>query len=166
MPVDFTKLPKPSKAQSGAQGRKKRAARDREIVKQAAREHGIPIAEPDSADGSDEFTQLGPPPLDDPDTALLWVRKFQLVALHVAATKPLSDQLRERLRFVKDLGATLGMTQNRSELEQRVKGLESLLDSAAPTAAVNVQPVTPDATRPPTARGGRRAPRSLPSDTK
>lgn len=82
---------------------------------------------PDSGDGAEEFSKLGPPPLDEPETALEWVRRAQLIATQVAITKPLTDALRERLKWAKDLSAVIGMTFSRSSQEAKVKELETQL---------------------------------------
>lgn len=75
------------------------------------------------ASGAAAFAALGPPPLDDPDTALVWVRKFQLVGLHLAATDP-SLTLKERLSRVQELSKACGLTNNHARLEERFKKLQ------------------------------------------
>ena len=155
-----------AKQLSGAQKRKRKLEAERQAAAKKAAALGVPIVRPSAyapQDGSDEFDQLGPPPLDNPEVALTWVRRYQLTALHVAATKPLTDSLRERLRFVKDFGATIGMTQNRSDLEELAERLEGSLAAIAPTGPVQMRPASANA-RPETSRGGSRSrgPRPVP----
>lgn len=111
-------------------------------------------------DGSDEFAALGPPPIDDPDMALAWVRRYQLTAMYVSATRPLTDSLRERLKLVREFGATIGMTQNRVGLEEIAERLESNLSAAVQNTNAAAQPVPPTA-RPSTARGAPRGPKAI-----
>lgn len=135
----------------------------RKMRKKRAAERSEGAGEAD--DGAGVFAALGPPPLDDPETAMSWVRRYQLTALHVAATKPMTDALRERIKNIKEICATVGMTQSRSDLEEIASRCETLLEGARPRGAVNMQPTT-GLTRPPTARGGKRGPKPLPPEEK
>lgn len=170
------------KQKSGAQKRREKAEREaaaRQYIEQQARAVGVkvevaappprmrtsalvqppsppaPPADEPVDDGLSEFDKLGPPPLDNPETALAWVRRYQLTALHVAATKPLSDALEKRLRYVREFGATIGMTQNRADLEELAEKLETSLATARQTVTTLQRPVT-GGDRPPTSRGGAR----------
>jgi hypothetical protein len=153
---------KPKKPSGHENRERNKAARILELQAELARLGAKPVApksedEPED-DGGDEFSQLGPPPLDNPEIALGWVRRYQLTAMHVAATKPLSDALEKRLRYVREFGATIGMTAQRSEIEELAERLESSLEGAKQAATIKAVPVAP---RPPTSRGGPRGPRPV-----
>jgi len=149
------------------------AAKQKKIAKlQAdAAELGMKVIDsrtslPEDDDGSTEFEQLGQPPLDDSYTALDWVRKVQLMATHLAMTRPITDALRERFKWAKDLSAVLGMTHQREALESRVKQLEAKLKAAERQLGAVKKERGNAVPRPPTARGqrNRRGPRALPPD--
>jgi hypothetical protein len=139
-----------NKKPSGAEYRKRR----REAKKAIERERAEGID-----DGAGEFGRLGSPPLDNPETALAWVRRYQLTAMYIAATHPLTDALRERLKYVREFGATIGMTAQRSELEELAERLETSLAGAA--QAVNAVAKPTAAPRPHTSRGTRSGPRPM-----
>lgn len=161
---------KPKRPGGAARERAKKQARIDELLAEARSLGWKPLAAPvplgaPSGDGADEFAALGPPPLEDPDTALAWVRRNQLVAMHLAASRPLSPEILERLKLVDKFAASIGMTQNRVELEELAERLEESLDRARPAGAVKVRPVAGHA-RPPGSRGttAARGPRPVPPE--
>lgn len=152
------------KKPSGHQNRERnKAARILELQAELARlgHKQLPPSESLAvSDCADLFAEIGPPPLDSPENALSWVRRYQLTAMHVAATQPLDEMLETRLKYIKDFGATVGMTQNRTSLEESAERLEGLLDAARPTGAKNTG-ATESAPRAPTGRGGPKGPRPV-----
>lgn len=125
-------------------------------------EKGAALAPP-ADDGVAAFAALGPPPLDDPNTALRWIRQVQLVAVNLALSAPMTDALRERLKFAKDLCATVGMTHSRAAMEHEIKALRDLLGHIrTPGGAVKLERME-NIQKPSTARGMRRnKPRPVP----
>ena len=173
------KPPKKRQYKSGAQKRKERQetiARAVDAMSPRADKLGCVVipkddyrrlevaAEGATDDGSAEFAALGAPPLDDPDTALTWVRKNQLVALHLATTRPLSKELLERIRWVKELGFTTGSTHSKSATEERLKKVEAELAGVKAARGAVMMERAGQIPRPETARGrGRgRGPRPVP----
>ncbi len=119
-------------------------------------------AELDSETGGGEaFDVLGEPDLDDPATALEYVRRAQLIAFSQICKSRTLPQ-RERWRLIKELSAVVGMTSNRSALESRTAKLEKMLKAKQQAGAVRDErgPVA----KPATARGQRRPPKIVPAD--
>ena len=146
---------------SGAEKKKRRNAADVGSHLAALKALGWkpqPTTAEESEDGAAEFAALGPPPLDDPETALAWVRRYQLTAMHLAASRPHGDALLSRLKLIDKFATGIGMTQNRVGLEELADRLEDSLSRARPAGAVTVQP-TSERPRPPGSRGQTRGPR-------
>ena len=161
---------------SGAQRRKEARAKEVAELKGRLAQLGAasgPSRQPSSAaaDGpsnqprfldpsAEVFAKLGEPPLDEPELGMAWARRAQMTAVWAMMSLELTDELRERVRWVKDFCATMGMTQNRAELEQIADRLEGSLANARGTAAIDMRPV--EGSRPPTSRGGGRGRGPLP----
>ena len=60
--------------------------------------------------------------MDEPDTGLEWVRRQQLVALHLAVIDP-EITLKEKIRYVTTLSDAIGRTQNKAAIETMLKKL-------------------------------------------
>jgi hypothetical protein len=159
----------PRRQLSGSAKRQRARTKKLAELRLLAEELGVVIvdprnSQPASDNGAAAFAQIGPAPLDDPATALSWVRKIQLRALELAVADP-ELPLAAKLRTVKDLAFTAGASHNRSELEHRLGELElelGLVKQRQP--AVEMTP-TAGLKRPPTARGGDRARRPRPVET-
>lgn len=135
--------------ESGAAGRKRRRA-------------AANAALDEEFDDGSAYDVLGLPDVKDPSTALDYVRKAQLIAFgEVCRSKTLPQ--RERWKLIREMGAVIGMTHNRADLESRTKNLEAKLNKEKPVGAVRFEPGSKVA-KPPTARGGARGPRSLTKD--
>ena len=117
---------------------------------------------PDLDDSAGDFAGLPDPAEADPSTAMTITRQYQARALQIAATKPLTPTRLKRLGLVKDFGATIGMTQQRSDLEEIAERCEALLTGARPRGAVRIEPVPPGEELPPGSRGAKRKPRAVP----
>jgi hypothetical protein len=93
------------------------------------------------------FAELGPPDLNNPDTALDFTRKYLLISLHQIGVDP-SLPARDRWRMIKDTAQAIGMTHPRASIESKFKKLKSKREEKAKQKAPNVA-------RPPTARSYR-----------
>jgi hypothetical protein len=155
------------KRPSGAEFRKRKQERERAQVADKARDLGLDVREPgatpapDADTGADAFDVLGDPDLDNPDLALDYVRRAQLIAFgQIIRSRDIAAK--DRWRLIREHAAVLGMTHPRAALESRLKRLESNGPKKRGAAAVKHE--APDAVvRPETARGrrGRRGPRPL-----
>ena len=142
------------KKSSGAQFAKARRARELAERLEAGEDGGVA-----------EYAKLGPPPLEDPEAAMIWMRKAQLVGLQLLLQDPKLSS-REKFRAVKEMSEAVGKTHNRAAMERRVKDLEVKLDGTKKQqGAIKIEKVS-DLLRPSTARGGAsaRGPRAVPPD--
>lgn len=117
----------------------------------------------DTAKLVDDLTDgIGEDP-DDPLASLDWVRQLQARALNVYIRDP-STTLREKFRAVKEMGDSIGKTENRRALESEVKELrEAVSAMMARIGGVKLEPSSA-ISKPNTARNsrGRRGPRKIP----
>lgn len=143
------------------------------MIQERKRRKRHPAATAD--DGADEFADLPDPASEDPATLMSVVRMYQARALRVAATKPLTEGLVERLKFIERFGASIGVTQVRADLEERVVAVEQLVEHVKPHGAVTTTETHGHARAATSSRGGstRRlrtvpgptpGPRSVPAD--
>lgn len=115
-----------------------------------------------SSDREALLERIGPPP-DDPAQALPYARKVLVAELYQTMANPTLDYER-RLRIVSDLSAKLGMIFARSEFEETLGRMESLLDGRRHVVSGVKLVDAKSIARPPTARGGGRSrrPRAVP----
>jgi hypothetical protein len=158
---------KPRKYKSGAQKRKERGQRTaaaKDAVRTQAQAAGVPLAGDSEVEQcAVEFDDLGAPDLEAPDLGLGFVRRAQLIAFgQVLRSRRVPPE--EKWRLIDKMSATIGMTQNRGELEALAERLETTLAAARPAGAVNVRATQHAHARPATSRGGSgaRGPRPLP----
>lgn len=102
-----------------------------------AKERAAAIANERIAAGDDPvtvaFAALGEPDLDDPTTVMEWSRRVQATALLLALTQPMTETLRERLKWAKELSFVIGATHARSLVERRLKKIEEKFVRGAAT---------------------------------
>lgn len=139
------------KKPSGAQYRKLRKEREKAERVEAEQQTG---------DRAALIEQIGDIPLDDPETAMVWYRRAQMVLLG-ELLKDASVPVRELFSAVKQMSEAAGKTSNAAALEGRLLAVESALAGTRAKGAVEVKP-TNGLQRPPTARGGSRARRPRP----
>jgi hypothetical protein len=140
------------KKPSGAQYRKLRKKRERAARKKTERETGARESLLDT---------IGPLPLDDPETAMPWFRRAQIVLLGELLKDP-EVPVRELFTAVKQMSEAAGKTNSPVAWEARLAAVEESLAGTRGKGAVEVK-ATNGLPRPPTARGGSRArrPRAL-----
>lgn len=69
------------------------------------------------------YLKLGPPPIGDPEAALVWANQAMLVELYGATVDPIITSA-ERRKLVSDFGSKIGMTYSKVRLANRVIKLE------------------------------------------
>lgn len=131
---------------SGAEYRKRR--KEREL---AERSHGGTEA----GERQTLLQQIGDLPLGDPDTAMPWFRRAQIVLLGELLKDP-EMSVRELFTAVKQMSEAAGKTGSSAALEARLAAVEAALAGTRAKGAVEVKG-TNGLPRPPTARGGSRA---------
>jgi hypothetical protein len=114
-----------------------------------------------------EFEAVGMPDLEQPEGGLDYVRKLQLVALRQRVTthRPDPEQV-ATWRGIADAARAIGLTQNRTALEQLAAEVKRALSRTGEQTGAVRRRAAHGFTRPPTARGGgrTRGPRPVPRD--
>lgn len=141
-----------SDRKSGAQYRKEK--KERALTE--AQQNG------DAAKVIASFAEIG----DDPEDlleSLDWMRRLQQRALKLYLRDP-DTTMREKFRAVKEMGDSIGKTENRRALEAEVRTLREAVGAMMDRVAGAKLELSSGIVKPATARGarGRRGPRPLP----
>jgi hypothetical protein len=141
-----------SEKKSGAQNRKEKRDREQADAKKSGEVQKV----------IDEFAQLGDDPVDLLES-LDWMRRLQQRALKLYLRDP-DTTLREKFRAVKEMGDSIGKTENRRALESEVRTLREQVGAMMERVAGAKLEPSSAIVKPATARGarGRRGPRPLP----